>query len=453
MARLLLIEQDDVLRSALQDAATTDDRWICERFEWGTFNFESLEQRSDDLIVATVVHNLHKSIAFFRWLREHPIKSPTIAVFASDLSGELYRACCKVVDDFVVWPIRYEELQQRIARLLPGKKVDATPLRDKLSGELGLANLIGRQPVFLEQIGKLRLAARCDCEVLITGETGTGKELCARAIHHLSRRQNLPLICVDCGGLPDQLFENEMFGHVRGAFTDAHRAQKGLVALAEGGTLFLDEVNSLSLPAQTKLLRFLQDRSYRPLGSEHFARADVRIIAATNRDLEQAVNENAFRRDLFFRINVLRLHIPPLRQRADDIELLANHFVDLCQVEIGGARKTFCPSALQMLRSQEWPGNVRELYNAIRQAVLFSDGPRLLPSHFASPARPASSGAPLSFRDARERALSSFERRYVEDLLRMHGGNITRAAREANKDRRAFGRLVKRHGIDPRDLR
>jgi two-component system, NtrC family, response regulator GlrR len=169
--------------------------------------------------------------------------------------------------------------------------------------------------------------------------------------------------------------------------------------------------------------------------------------------LEQAVNENAFRRDLFFRINVLRLHIPPLRQRADDIELLANHFVDLCQVEIGGARKTFCPSALQMLRSLEWPGNVRELYNAIRQAVLFSDGPRLLPSHFASPARPASNGAPLSFRDARERALSSFERRYVEDLLRMHGGNITRAAREANKDRRAFGRLVKRHGIDPRDLR
>ena len=139
MARLLLIEQDDVLRSALQDAATTDDRWICERFEWGTFSFESLEQRSDDLIVATVVHNLHKSIAFFRWLREHPIKSPTIAVFASDLSGELYRACCKVVDDFVFWPIRYEELQQRIARLLPGKKVevDATPLRDKLSGELG----------------------------------------------------------------------------------------------------------------------------------------------------------------------------------------------------------------------------------------------------------------------------------------------------------------------------
>ena len=327
-------------------------------------------------------------------------------------------------------------------------------MKERLGNELGLSNLIGCHPEFMREINKIPRAASSDSDVLITGETGTGKELCARAIHHLSGRRNLPLICVDCGGVPDQLFESEIFGHVRGAFTDAHRTQKGLVAMAEGGTLFLDEINSLSMQAQTKLLRFLQDRSYRPLGSEQFHRANIRIVAATNRDLQQAMAEKTFRRDLFFRINVLRLHMMPLRERADDIELLVDHFLDRFCAEMGGPRKTLSASALRALRSLQWPGNIRELHNTIRRAVVFSDGLKLLPSHLLSvPPTPSDlDKAPRSFREAREQALHSFERQYVEQLLRKHRGNITHAARDANKDRRAFGRLVKRHGIVPHEL-
>jgi DNA-binding NtrC family response regulator len=451
MARLLLVEEGEMLGPSLVDI--TGNGWSCHRAQWNSFAFESLDHRTADLIVAGIAWNQRRSLDFLQWLRNHPARSPTLAVFPEETARGSLHSYFDVVDDFIILPTRPEELRHRIGRLLPStQQPELSQVRDRLSGELGLANLIGKHSAFLAELAKIPRAASSDSEVLITGETGTGKALCARAIHHMSRRRNFPLICVDCGGLPDQLFENEMFGHVRGAFTDAHRTQKGLVAMAEGGTLFLDEIDSLSMPAQTKLLRFLQDHSYRALGAEKFDRADVRIIAATNRDLEQAVAEKSFRRDLFFRINVLRMHMVPLRQRADDIELLVQHFLKLCCAETGGPQKTLCPSTLRLLRGLEWPGNVRELYNMVRRAVLFSEGGRLLPSHFLSQAHGNEVEASLAFRDARDRAIHTFERQYVEDLLRRHAGNITRAARDAKQDRRAFGRLVKRHGIDPRSL-
>jgi two-component system response regulator GlrR len=222
--------------------------------------------------------------------------------------------------------------------------------------------------------------------------------------------------------------------------------------MAEGGTLFLDEIDSLSIPAQSKLLRFFQDRSYRPLGAEQFCRGDVRILAATNRDLEKAVSQGTFRRDLLFRMNALHLHMVPLRERIDDVELLAHHFLDLCRAELGGTRKMLSAHAVRLLRSLDWPGNVRELSNVIRRAALFAEGTLILPCHmFAGRLEPPESPS-LSFRDARAKVLTSFERQYVQDLLRKHHGNVTRAAREAGKERRVFGRLVKRHDIAPREL-
>jgi DNA-binding NtrC family response regulator len=251
------------------------------------------------------------------------------------------------------------------------------------------------------------------------------------------------------------LFENEMFGHERGAFTDAHRAQKGLVAIAEGGTLFLDEIDSLSLRAQGKLLRFLQDRTYKPLGAEKFIRANIRIVAASNRDLDHEVETQAFRRDLFFRVNVLRLHMIPLRERPGDIAPLAKHFLSLACAEIGSARKVLAPSALSLLECSDWPGNVRELCNIIRRAVVYSEGRLILPAHIAPGLKPAATSdlfTTASFNQARAEALNAFERRYAEALLRKHNGNITHAAREAGKDRRAFGRLVKRHNLKSADV-
>ena len=319
----------------------------------------------------------------------------------------------------------------------------------RIAEHVALARLIGREPVFAATIARIPVVARAPSPVLILGETGTGKELCARAVHHLSLRRHQPFIPADCGTLPDHLCENELFGHVRGAFTDAHCAQRGLVGMAEGGTLFLDEVESLTLPAQAKLLRLLQEGTYKPLGADRFLRADVRIVAATNVDLERLVQQKTFRSDLYFRLNVLRLVMPPLRNRRGDIPMIAEHFVRVLCDEAGVPRKTLAPAAIDRLSCGDWPGNVRELFNVLQQAVVFADG-TIEVEHLALPALPGElppqAGQPvLGFREARARALEAFERAYVENLLRKHNGNVTRSAREAQKDRRAFGRLLKRY--------
>ena len=319
----------------------------------------------------------------------------------------------------------------------------------RVTEHVALAKLIGREPVFVSTVEKIPIVARASSPVLILGETGTGKELCARAVHQLSSRRRLPFIPVDCGTLPDFLFENELFGHVRGAFTDAHRDQRGLVAMAAGGTLFLDEIDSLTPAAQAKMLRLLQEGTYKPLGADQFSRADVRIIAATNLDLRHLVQLKKFRSDLYFRLNVLRLVMPPLRDRRGDILLLAQHFVQVLCDEAGISRKSLAPAAIEQLSRGAWPGNVRELFNVIQQAVVFAEGPTISANLLAI----SDDGVPPSavaggFREARARALEAFERTYVENLLRKHNGNVTRSAREAKKDRRAFGRLMKRYQID-----
>ena len=282
-------------------------------------------------------------------------------------------------------------------------------LQARLTEEYGLRHLVGCDPAFVQVITQIPLIARSNCSVLLTGETGTGKELCARAIHHLGRRREFPFIPIDCGAFPDQLFENEMFGHARGAYTDAHREQRGLVAMAERGTLFLDEIDSLSPAAQAKLLRFLQERTYRPLGSDRFLQADVNVVAATNRSLEALVAEQKFRADLFFRVSVLRLHLIPLRERRDDIAPLAQHFLDDICRDQGVPRKTPTAAALAELSRQPWPGNVRELHNVVQRACVYADGVHLLASHIVSaqcggPARGAVPDiAPGTFRMARAR--------------------------------------------------
>jgi two-component system response regulator GlrR len=306
--------------------------------------------------------------------------------------------------------------------------------------------LIGDDPVFVRAMAQLPRMARSELPVTITGETGTGKELCARALHELSARRGKPFVTVDCGTVPDHLFENELFGHARGAYTDAHRDQGGLVAMGTGGTLFLDEIDALSLSAQGKLLRLIQERTYRPLGGDRFYDADVRIVVATNSDLEQCVRQRAFRSDLYFRLNVLRVRLPPLRERPDDVRTLATHFA---RDTTRGPSHTVAPSTLRKLAAYDWPGNVRELRSVIQRAAVLADGDRILPTHIelADGGDDEGGAESSSFRTARAAAMAAFERRYVEDLLSRHAGNVTHAAREADKDRRAFGRLIKKHGI------
>jgi two-component system response regulator GlrR len=321
--------------------------------------------------------------------------------------------------------------------------------------------LIGESPAFIAAKRLIARIAACDAPVVIEGETGTGKELAARAIHYEGARLDRPFVPVNCGAFPDSLVENELFGHKRGAFTDARTDVSGLLRLADGGTLFLDEVDSLSLRAQGTLLRFLQDRRYRPLGSRHEESADVRIVAAANKNLAELVEAGAFRSDLLFRLKVLFVELPPLRARSGDPELLARHFLDECQRRYGRSAKRMHCSFLMFINTHAWPGNVRELENFVHREFLLGDGPELV---WSAPDRGPALAAveseaveqPLDpmdetadYRTAKARVIEEFDRVFLRALLARNGGNVTRAARASGKERRALGKLLKKYGIEP----
>lgn len=300
-----------------------------------------------------------------------------------------------------------------------------------------------------KQIEKI---ARSDAPVLIQGETGSGKELAARAIWARSARNAGPFVAINCGAIPDGLIETELFGHGPGAFTDAKQARDGVIAMAQRGTLFLDEIDTLSPKAQVALLRFLQDLRYRPVGTSRELDSDVRVIAASNQPLQTMVEAGLFRRDLLYRLNILELTIPPLRNREVDIELLADHFVRRFCDQYGLSPKRLHPETSEWLRQHHWPGNVRELENWVHRQVLLAEGDEIRVADLRSPTgssvRDALEAAPPDYRTAKAHALAEFERAYLGRVLGAARGNVTAAARLAGKERRSFGKLLKKHRID-----
>lgn len=310
-------------------------------------------------------------------------------------------------------------------------------------------NLIGSSHQFQQACAQIRKLARVEATVLIAGETGTGKEMAARAIHSLGERNSSPFIPVNCGALAESLIESELFGHERGAFTDAKTASPGLVSEADGGTLFLDEVDALSNKAQTALLRFLQDRTYRRVGGGAMRKADVRVIVASNADLELMVERRQFRRDLLYRLNVLVLRMPPLRARQGDASELAKVFLARLSRQYEVPLKLFHPDAIRFMEEYDWPGNVRELESAILREFLMSEGTELRLGDVEE--RPAGSicheDEMAPFKAAKARAIARFEQRYVHDVLQRSNGNLSKAARLAGQDRSAFGKLARKYGI------
>ncbi len=320
-------------------------------------------------------------------------------------------------------------------------------------------NLIGTSGAFRAARQRLQRLAPCRAPVLVQGETGTGKELFARAVHYLSDRRSGPFIPVNCGALPDSLVESELFGHARGAFTDAREAREGLVAQARGGTLFLDELEALSARGQVALLRFLQDQEYRPVGGRVVRDADVRVVGSTNASLDDMAARGEYRHDLFFRLNVLVLDLPPLRDREDDVVLLANAFVERLARQYGRSVPRVHPRALAFLRSHDWPGNVRELENLMHREFLLCDGPELdpTPAGATEATCKAAAVAPVAnavgeltaftFRAAKARAVEAFERAYLAELLARARGNVSLAARLAGKERSRLSKLIRKHGL------
>ncbi len=327
---------------------------------------------------------------------------------------------------------------------------------------LAVSSMVGDSAAMRHLKGLLQCYARCNASVLIEGETGTGKELVARELHYASARRDQPFVPVNCGALPDTLLEAELFGHRRGAFTDARSSEQGLVEFARGGTLFLDEVDSLSAHAQTTLLRFLQSGEFRVVGERSVRTADVRVLAATNAPLLQAIEQGRFRSDLYYRLGALQLTLPPLRERGHDIQLLALHLLGELRERFGLAACEWTAPALQALSRHDWPGNVRELENVILRACVRVGGGEIgvddlaaaAGSVFAAsalgtpapPAVPQEEGV-LSFSDAKQRAIDRFEQGYLTQLMARSNYNVSRAATLADTERRHLGRMLKRHGI------
>ncbi|MBI3774932.1 MAG: sigma-54-dependent Fis family transcriptional regulator [Gammaproteobacteria bacterium] len=313
--------------------------------------------------------------------------------------------------------------------------------------------MVGASGVFNDTVRRIGRIAVRDASVLIEGETGSGKEMAARAIHYLGARRDHPFLPVNCGAIPDTLIEAEFFGHGRGAFTDAREARAGLIAQAHGGTLFLDEIDALTPKAQVSLLRFLQDQKYRPVGRDIELKADVRIIAATNKSLIELASSERFRGDLLYRLNILYLSIPPLRAREGDAELLALHFLRHYAKKYNLPVKRFSAQTLHWIRHHRWPGNVRELENTVHREFLLAEGEVLEFGYAASPAPPVHStvcledDVTLDFRSAKTKVIEDFERAYLARILHRTHGNISAAARLAKKERRAFGKLLKKYGM------
>ncbi len=365
-------------------------------------------------------------------------------------AGETLTLLKKGASDFITPPLKAIDTLPRVWRLLE-KASKQSAATQNLKEKFGLKLLVGKAANFVAEIRKIPLIAKCDNRVLISGETGTGKEMCARSIHYLSPRMGMPFVPVNCGAIPVDLVENELFGHERGAFTGANTMQPGLIQEAEGGTLFLDEIDCLPLMAQTKLLRFLQEKEYRRLGSTRVHRADVRVIAASNAPLETAVKDGRLRQDLFYRLNVVSLVLPPLRERAEDISFLANHFAETYASEFDKELVSpLSPEVIRKLASYSWPGNVRELEHTIERAVMFCENGSLTGSDIPLPNLPDAAPAAReeSFQQAKAKIVEQFEKDYIQKLLMSHHGNISQSAQAAHKNRRAFWELIRKHEID-----
>jgi DNA-binding NtrC family response regulator len=334
-------------------------------------------------------------------------------------------------------------------------------LRERLRSGVAGRRLIHASPAFGAAVDMLERAARTDASVLLLGESGTGKELLAHHLHDTSARADKPFVPVDCASVPADLFESEMFGHAKGAFTGASASKLGLFQVADGGTLFFDELGELPLAFQPKLLRAIQERSVRPVGSNEQTAVDVRIVAATNRSLQKEVDEGRFRADLFYRLDVVRIAVPPLRERPEDVDVLVAHFVRRFgeQVGISGVSS----EVAAVLRGHDWPGNVRQLRNAIERACALGRAPVLeladLPPELTDQPDLAPIGAGAdgaeggTFQEMKARRIAALERSYLEGLLAKHKGNVTHCSEEAGMARSAFQKLMQKYGIRSSDFR
>lgn len=438
---LLVVDDDpDMLRLLSMRLTAAGYRVMAVASAESALNQLELERPS--LVLSDVRLPGKDGLALFDIVRARHPSLPVILLTAHGTIPDAVEATARGVFGYLTKPFDGKELLEKIAQALA---LSAPPIAPARRGDEGWrSEIVSRSARMEEVLAEARMVAQSDASVLLRGDSGAGKELLARAIHKASPRAKKPFVAVNCGAIPEALLESELFGHMKGAFTDASSNHKGLFQTADGGTLLLDEIGDMPPALQVKLLRVLQERAVRPLGSSQSIPVDVRIISATHRDLESAMATGQFREDLYYRLNVVTLALPTLGERREDIALLANHFLNRLATKYGKRLSGFAPEALKALTTAAWPGNVRQLYNVVEQVCALSSTP-LIPLALVQRALRTPSIEVLNYADAKQK----FEREYLVGLLKLTDGNAADAARLADRNRTEFYRLLQKHALTP----
>jgi DNA-binding NtrC family response regulator len=456
MSQILVVDDDAGVRTTLQEALRSSGHAVRTAAN-GQETLRLVQQDPVDLVILDMVLPGIDGLQLLQDLRQQLPGLAAIMITGHASVGSAITAMKMGAFDYIVKPFRLEEVEMVVAKALDTARLrrENHTLRQQLAGRGAPAAIIGRSPATQRLLGLVRRIAPTRSTVLISGASGTGKELVARAIHAQSDRAEGPFVGVNCGAMPDPLLEDELFGHVRGAFTDAVSDRPGRFAQADGGTLFLDEIGTMSANLQVKLLRVLQERDLMPLGSTRKVSVDVRIVAATNLDIRQAVERKEFREDLFYRLNVIQVQVPTLHERAEDIPLLVRHFLDKHSSGIGAEPKHLTGEAMRLLCSYPWPGNVRQLENVIERSVALSGsaaelGVRDLPEEIAGDGGEPGRAPELPAQDGSldlDRLVRDFEERMIYRALEDSGWVKTRAATRLNIKRTTLIEKMKRLGI------
>ena len=387
-------------------------------------------------------------MTLFRQLHEQYPTLPIIILTAHGSIPDAVEATREGVFSFLTKPFDSQKLLAEI-RLALKVSTGVRDIEDENTDNNWRKDIIGCSPQLENLLQEARRVAPSDVSVLIQSPSGTGKELLARAIHNSSNRADHPFVAINCTAIPEALFESELFGHAKGAFTGADRAREGLIKEANQGTLFLDEIGDMPLDFQGKLLRFLQEKQIKPVGSNEQIPVNVRVVSATHHDLDQAVNTGQFREDLYYRLNVITLELPPLAERREDISMLANHFLkEIHNRDKNCVARSFSPQAMALLTMAKWPGNIRQLMNVVEQVAVLATT-AIIPESLVLRALKGDTNKTESFAQAQRR----FEREYLIKILQMTSGNVTHAAKQAGRNRTEFYKLLHRHKIDPKQYR
>jgi DNA-binding NtrC family response regulator len=446
--KLLIVDDDKLALKALEQVLKKEGHAVSATQSGGNA-LTLLEKQAFDLVLAEQHMDKVDGMQILRRCREHHPDTEVVLVAGHATLESAVEAMKHGAFHYLAKPCPPDEARRVVAEALEKIRLrrESRALRERVSGYQGKVRILSQDSHMQHLLDMARQVAPTDCNILITGESGTGKELFARYLHHHSQRESGPFVAVNCGAFNEELLANELFGHVKGAFTGAHADKSGLLEAASGGTLFLDEITEMSPAMQVKLLRVIQEKEVLPLGATRPIAVDVRFVAATNRDVQDMVRQGGFRQDLYFRLNVVNLHIPALSARKDDVPLLAHHFLLKHATLMGKDVSELAPDALDLLRAYDFPGNVRELENIIERGVALTTGRSIEPAHLPDDLRE------LSIRTFRKKAgriptLEEQERDYIGWVLQEAGGNQTQAAQLLGMDRVSLWRKLKRYEVE-----